>query len=59
MTTTKIYYDIGVNTDNGFPTIRFSNDGTSYFYVEFGTIEEFESFVEKVNGVLSFLKSIP
>lgn len=52
----KIYYDIGVNPNNGFTTIRFSNDGEHYFYVEFGSVEEFEVFVNKVGWVLELLK---
>lgn len=55
----KIYYDIGINNENGNVTIRFSVDGVNYAYIEFGTLKEFELFVEKVNGVLGFLKSIP
>jgi len=54
----KISCDIGMNNDTRFPTIRFSNDGgKSYFYVGFGSLEEFNQFVGKVNYVSLILNS--
>ena len=44
----KIYYDVGMNNDNGFFTVRFSNNGQQYFYVEFDNLPDILGFQEKL-----------
>lgn len=45
----KVYYDIGINNDNGFFTIRFSNDGKNYLYAEFDNLPDIFTFQTKVS----------
>lgn len=49
----KIYYDMGINEDTGKFTLRFSNDGVRYAYVEFDTSEELLGFQENLNQAVA------